>query len=210
MNAQRWLALGLVVLLVACIATSNLWLVPLMGGDEAEPTATPTVEVAEDAATTETPEADTSVLEALAEPTLDPDIAAIMNDMEISELGVGLNPHIIRAGDFAVIDPLHQGHGTASIYWFSESQQFLRLDNFEVSNGPDLRVILSQQDTPRTSAETLLPSYVDLGPLKSPSGAQNYEIPATEELAKYKSVVIYSTSLNIVFTSAPLEEVRGQ
>ena len=210
MNAQRWLALGLVVLLVACIATSNLWLVPLMGGDEAEPTATPTVEVAEDAATTETPEADTSVLEALAEPTLDPDIAAIMNDMEISELGVGLDPHIIRAGDFAVIDPLHQGRGTASIYWFSESQQFLRLDNFEVSNGPDLRVILSQQDTPRTSAETLLPSYVDLGPLKSPSGAQNYEIPATEELAKYKSVVIYSTSLNIVFTSAPLEEVRGQ
>ena len=210
MNAQRWLALGLVVLLVACIATSNLWLVPLMGGDKAEPTATPTVEVAEDAATTETPEADTSVLEALAEPTLDPDIAAIMNDMEISELGVGLDPHIIRAGDFAVIDPLHQGRGTASIYWFSESQQFLRLDNFEVSNGPDLRVILSQQDTPRTSAETLLPSYVDLGPLKSPSGAQNYEIPATEELAKYKSVVIYSTSLNIVFTSAPLEEVRGQ
>lgn len=210
MNAQRWIALGLVILLVACIATSNLWLAPLMGGDEAEATVTPTAEVAQETDATVTPESDGSVLEALSEPTLDPDIAAIMNDMEISELGVGLDPHIIRAGDFAVIDPLHQGRGTASIYWFSDTQQYLRFEDFQVTNGPDLRVILSQQDTPRTSAETLLPAYVDLGPLQSPTGAQNYQIPVDDDLAKYKSVVIYSTSLNIVFSSAPLEEVRGQ
>lgn len=210
MNAQRWLALGFVVLLIACIASSSLWLEPLMGGSESEATATPTVAVAEEDSATPTPAVDTNLLESLAEPTLDPDIAAIMNDMQISELEVGIDPHIIRAGDFAPIDPSHQGHGTASIYWFSDAQQYLRLDNFSVTNGPDLRVILSQQDTPRTSAETLLPSYVDLGPLKSSSGAQNYEIPVTDELSKYKSVVIYSTSLNIVFTSAPLEQVRGQ
>lgn len=208
MNAQRWLALGLVVVIVACIATSNLWLAPLMENDEQE-TPTPTLDVAENE-TPEPEETEEALLEALAEPTLDPDVAAIMSDMEISELGIGLDPYVTRTGDFVVIDPMHQGRGSASIYWFSEQQQFLRLEDFEVTNGPDLRVILSQHTEPRTSAETLLPDYIDLGPLKSAAGAQNYEIPETPDLAKYKSVAIYSTSLNMVFTTAPLEEVRGQ
>jgi hypothetical protein len=79
-----------------------------------------------------------------------------------------------------------------------------------VTNGPDLRVLLSENPTPRTSSEALLPSYLDLGPLQSPSGAQNYPLPEKETADQYQSVVIYSMSLNLVYTTAQLTEVRGQ
>jgi hypothetical protein len=127
----------------------------------------------------------------------------------LKTLGVGDQPVIILGGEFTVIDELHRASGTASIYKLGGTKRALRLDPFEVTNGSDLRVILSQAAQPRTSADALLPEHLDLGPLKAPSGAQNYDIPAIANLDQYKSVVIYSLSLNLVYTSAPLRQVRG-
>ncbi len=204
MNAQRWLALGLVILIGACIATSNIWLTPLLErGEEGAATPTPQEAIAEGEGTA-TPLAPTPT------PTLDPAIADIMADLGMEQIGVGIDPHIIMAGNFTTIDAMHRGEGTASIYRFSETQLVLRLDPFNVTTGPDLRVILSEHEAPRTSAEALLPTYVDLGPLRGPSGAQNYEIPPETDLGRYRSVVIYSMSLNIVYSTATLSEVRGR
>lgn len=205
MNAQRWLALGLVVLLGVCIATSNVWLTPLLErGEEATITPTPQEAVITEGEGTATPLAPTPT------PTLDPAIADIMADLGMEQIGVGIDPHIIMAGNFTTIDAMHRAEGTASIYRFSETQRVLRLDPFNVTTGPDLRVILSEHEAPRTSAEALLPTYVDLGPLQSPHGAQNYEIPPETDLSHYRSVVIYSMSLNIVYSTATLSEVRGR
>jgi|GEM_PF-853291 len=226
MNAQRWIAVGFLGLIALCLASSSLWL-PSLGlfGDEEETasaTTTPEAEVAEAAANEaeaegtpedgETEEAAAAATEELTptpEPTLDPAIAEMLTELEVEELGPGIDPHITRAGDFTTVDPLHRAEGTASLYQLSESQRVLRLDPFMVTNGPDLKVILSENEMPRTSTETMLPSHLDLGDLKSPTGAQNYPIPEGENIDKYRSVVIYSMSLNMVYSSAPLIEVRG-
>lgn len=214
MNAQRWIALGAVVLIVACIASSNIWLTPLMAGDAEDEDATLTAEAAADAEGEEaegevTPTLESNALTPTPEPTLDPDVAAILEDLEMAELDVGIDPFVTRTGNFTTTDPAYQAEGSASIYQLSEAQRVLRLENFNITAGPDLRVILSQHEAPRTSAETLLPSYLDLGALKGTTGAQNYEIPEGEALDDYQSVVIYSMSLNVVYGTATLSDVRG-
>src|SRR5690606_2314986 len=133
MNAQRWIAVGFLGLIALCLASSSLWL-PSLGlfGDEEETasaTTTPEAEVAEaeeDEAEAEgTPEdgeteeeaaaAATEELTPTPEPTLDPAIAEMLTELEVEELGPGIDPHITRAGDFTTVDPLHRAEGTASL-----------------------------------------------------------------------------------------------
>ena len=205
MNAQRWLALAFVALIAVCIATNNLWLTPLLErGEETPSSPTPQKTPSTEEGSTPLP------LPSTPTPTLDPAIADIMTDLGMEQMGVGIDPHIIMAGNFTTIDAMHRAEGTVSIYRFSETQRVLRLDPFSVTTGPDLHVLLSEHKAPRTSAEALLPTYVDLGILQSTSGAQNYEIPTETDLGRYRSVVIYSMSLNIVYSTATLNEVRGR
>ncbi len=210
MNTQRWIAVGMIALLVMCILSSNLWLTPLLERDDEQPSPTPTATLAaESELFTATPTVDIA-LTLTPEPTLDPVVAEILDEMAFDEDVVGVDPFVILHGDFTIVDSMHRGEGSALIYKISEQQYVLRLDPFNVTNGPDLRVILSQHEMPRTSTEALLPDYLDLGALQNTLGAQNYEIPEIESIDKYNSVVIYSMSLNVVYTSATLEDVRGQ
>jgi hypothetical protein len=210
MNTQRWIAVGAIALLVMCILSSNLWLTPLLerGEEEASPTPTVTL-VADEELITATPTVDV-ILTLTPEPTLDPVVAEMLAEMEVGEDVVGIDPYVILHGDFTMVDSMHRGEGTASIYKLSEQQYVLRLDPFNVTNGPDLRVILSHHAMPRTSTEALLPDYLDLGALENTMGAQNYEIPEATTIDSYNSVVIYSMSLNVVYSTATLEDVRGQ
>jgi hypothetical protein len=208
MNTQRWITLGVLALAIVCLATTNLWLTPLLEDDEQQAEATPT-------ATLLAPEAGgadggAAGLTLTPEPTVNPVVAEILAELAMEDLGPGLDPHIILAGDFVTIDAAHQGQGTASIWWINETQRVLRLDAFSVTSGPDLIVVLSQHEAPRTSAEALLPTYVAIGELKADSGAQNYDIPPGTQVEDYRSVVIYSMSLNIVYSTATLQEVRAR
>lgn len=132
-----------------------------------------------------------------------------MAESGLKTLAVGDAPVIILGGEFTTIDELHSARGTASIYRLGDTKRVLRLDPFEVTRGPDLHVLLSQSAQPRTSADALLPAFVDLGLLKSFSGAQNYDISEGTPLNRYLSVVVYSMSLSLVYSSAPLLQVRG-
>jgi hypothetical protein len=209
MNAQRWIAMAMLAMLVVILATNSLWLPLLKRSKKSTPTPPPksTSEVAtEEGTATFAPSlrgTQTIV------PTIDPITLGLMAETGLKTLGVGENPVVVLAGEFTVVDDLHRANGTASIYKLGDKKRALRLDPFEVTNGSDLHVILSQKAQPRTSSDALLPTYVDLGNLKLPQGAQNYDIPDAVNLDLYKSVVIYSTSLNLVFSSAPLEQVRG-
>lgn len=210
MNAQRWLAVGLLALLLLCAVTSNVWMPYLRDDDEPTPTPPPAGAVVAPGlvGVTVTPSA-TFVGEPTVQPTLDPVVVELMRVTGIEMLGVGDEPYVIMAGDFTVIDTMHRAEGTASIYQIGEAKRALRLDPFTVTSGPDLHVLLSQHPEPRTSAEALLPVHIDLGSLKVRSGAQNYDIPEGVPVSTYKSVVIYSMSLNLVFSTATLEQVRG-
>ena len=110
-------------------------------------------------------------------------------------------PVLLNQGSFYGVDDLHQGSGKALIYQTGEGEYFLRLENFEVTNGPQLHVILGVDDNPYNHAT--LGDYLDLGPLKGNIGDQNYMIPADTELEAYGSVVIYCVPFRAIFAIAP-------
>jgi len=83
----------------------------------------------------------------------------------------------------------------------------LRLDTFKVTNGPDLRVILTKAASPKTSAEVQA-GYVEVAKLKGNVGSQNYELPANLALDDYKTVVIYCKPFHVVFATASLQNVK--
>ncbi len=73
-------------------------------------------------------------------------------------------------------------------------QRFLRFENFESDNGPDLKVYLRAADG----------SFVSLGDLKGNIGDQNYEIPADVDLSVFNTVEIWCERFGVGFGEATL------
>ena len=114
------------------------------------------------------------------------------------------NPIEIARGQLQDADSFHRGSGGAIIYQFADGTSFLRLEEIEVTNGPDLHVILSAHPQPSNQRELKEGDYVDLGQLKGNRGSQNYEIPGEVELSGIQSVVIYCMPFHVVFSTATL------
>src|SRR5712691_1550308 len=97
----------------------------------------------------------------------------------------------------------HQSSGTVLLIRLASGQRILRLENLATSNGPDLRVYLS---TTAASAgwHGYDRDYVDLGALKGNLGNQNYTIPDSVDLARYRSSVIWCRQFSVGFAVAPL------
>jgi hypothetical protein len=111
---------------------------------------------------------------------------------------------VVRQGSFVDADSFHRGSGTATIYHQGE-EQVLRFEEFTVTNGPDLHVILSKHPAPASHSD-VGEDYIDLGPLKGNQGNQNYEIPVGTDLSQYQSVVIYCVPFHVVFATATLDQ----
>jgi len=130
--------------------------------------------------------------------------AAVMSDKEIDEAmmaDVANAEWVVAArGQFMDADSFHQGSGSATIFQQGDAR-VLRFEDFTVTNGPDLHVLLSKHPAPASRAE-VGPDYIDLGQLKGNIGNQNYEIPADIDLAEYQSVVIYCLPFHVVFSTA--------
>jgi hypothetical protein len=76
-------------------------------------------------------------------------------------------------------------------------------------SAPDLKVAVSPSSTPlagsKPPAYPLEPgSYTVLAPLKSASGAQVYEVPASIDLSRQGSVLIWCEQFNATMAWAPL------
>ncbi len=113
-------------------------------------------------------------------------------------------PVAVLKGAFADADSFHLGEGTATIYQTGDGMLTLRLEDFAVTNGPALSVLLSSHPAPARSDE--LGKYLDLGPLKGNKGNQNYQIdlPRQTVITEYASVVIYCVPFHVVFSTASL------
>lgn len=114
----------------------------------------------------------------------------------------GSSPTLVAEGDFMDADSFHQGSGMARVYELEGGARVLRFENFMVTNGPDLHVLLAENLEPSGSDD--LGEYVDLGELKGNRGNQNYEIPAGIGAHSYNSVVIYCKPFHVVFSVATL------
>ncbi|NDJ33173.1 MAG: DM13 domain-containing protein [Chloroflexi bacterium] len=206
MNTQRWIAVGILILLIACVATSNLWLAPFIDDDEGEEAAT-----TEEAGVADTGPTATPNPFGTPTPTPDPVYEFLRSLMDPAAVAIGDEPAPILAGSFTVIDEQHRGDGFVDIFKLGEADRYVLFleDDFSVSAGPDLILLLSANPEPRTATEALQPQHLNLGPLQATSGPQFYQIPEGNDPNEYDSVVIYSESFRIVYTSAELQEVRG-
>lgn len=129
--------------------------------------------------------------------------AAEAPDSEASEdMPVDSSPQAVSSGQFEDFDDFHAGSGTATIYRLDDDNHVMRLEDFEVTNGPDLHVLLVPHADPASGDD--ITGYVDLGSLKGNIGDQNYEIPASADLGGFGSVVIYCQPFHVIFSVATL------
>lgn len=106
------------------------------------------------------------------------------------------------AGTFVgVNDGIHNAEGQAKIIRSNDGSNFLRLEDFRSTNGPDLYVFLS---TDKSASD-----FVNLGRLKGNVGDQNYEIPAVTDLSKYNTALIWCQAFSVLFGSAELEQMNS-
>jgi hypothetical protein len=98
----------------------------------------------------------------------------------------------------------HSTSGRARTIRLADGSRYLRLDRFETSNGPDVRVYLSAAPA-GGSGDAFDDDYVELGELKGNIGDQNYVIPPAVELGHFQSAVIWCKRFSVAFGAAPLD-----
>jgi hypothetical protein len=101
-------------------------------------------------------------------------------------------------GEFiGVNDGIHNAEGIAKVIQLDDASMILRLENFKATNGPDLYVYLSTDN----SASDI----VNLGRLKGNIGNQNYDIPEGTDFSRYDTVLIWCQAFSVLFGSAQLQ-----
>lgn len=111
---------------------------------------------------------------------------------------------VIGSGVFDGVDRLHQGSGNVSLVRLESGEIELRFEDFDVTNGPDLEVWLSDHEYPRTNGDVSNGTWLDLGRLKGNVGNQAYILPADADLSQIKSVTIWCEQFGVLFASASL------
>lgn len=101
----------------------------------------------------------------------------------------------------------HASSGTVRILELADGSRILRLEGLDTSDGPDLKVWLSDAPVIEGVAGWHVfddGAYLDLGALKANKGDQNYEIPAAAVLGDYTSVSIWCARFAVSFAAAEL------
>ncbi len=144
--------------------------------------------------------ADATMVVGLAQAAIQPDTVVPTEEQAMPQM---TDPSIFADGTFTAIDAVHAGSGTATLYQLPDNSRVLRFENFRVTNGPDLHVIMTRNPDPRDASQVGA-DYIDLGSLKGNVGNQNYSVPSEVDLSQYLGVVIYCVPFQVVFSTAAL------
>ncbi|WP_084962851.1 DM13 domain-containing protein [Thermoactinospora rubra] len=98
----------------------------------------------------------------------------------------------------------HTTTGTARVLRLPDGSRVLRLENLKTSDGPDLRVWLSDQPVTKSWFNFDDGRYLELGHLKGNKGNANYPIPANADLDTLTSVTIWCKRFSVSFGAAAL------
>ncbi len=110
---------------------------------------------------------------------------------------------VVAQGPFYEID--EEGKGTVTLYRLSDGRRALRLEDFEVHLNTDLVVWLSEAPRPTTSLEAVEAPHVEIGPLKSTLGPQNYVVPDDLPTNRIRSLVIWCPPIRSGYIAATLQ-----
>jgi hypothetical protein len=112
---------------------------------------------------------------------------------------------LLRQGDFLTHE--HETSGTARIVRRADGSRRLELVGLSTSDGPDLRVWLTDQPVRAGRAGWHVfddGEWVELGRLKGNRGDQAYDIPDEVDLGQYRSVSIWCKRFSVSFGAAAL------
>jgi hypothetical protein len=115
---------------------------------------------------------------------------------------VAAAPSALARGSFHSV--AHESRGTATIFDFGGGKRILRLTDFATSNGPDVRVYLVAAPDASDNETVSKAGFVELGALKGNEGDQNYDVPVSVDLGKYRAVTIWCRRFSVNFATAPL------
>jgi len=103
---------------------------------------------------------------------------------------------VVATGSFVDGEPGHHASGRAEVL-ADGSRYVVRVSDFSVTNGPDIRVFLAR--VPRVEA-----GDVDLGSVRVTEGAANYAVPAGVDPQTFAYVVIWCVPFSVQFGYAAL------
>ncbi|MEV0222488.1 DM13 domain-containing protein [Streptomyces sp. NPDC050704] len=148
---------------------------------------------------------DETVQEALPGAASTPTPAAAPSDSTSAEPVEPAGPQTLASG--GLISHEHETSGTAKVIRLADGSHILRLEGLDTSNGPDLRVWLTDAPVKEGRAGWGVfddGKYVSLGKLKGNKGDQNYALPADVDPAAYTSVSIWCDRFDVSFGAAEL------
>ncbi len=103
----------------------------------------------------------------------------------------------LYSGAFSGADSFHQVEGQAHVIT-ANGREYLRFEDFQSTNGPDLKVYLSKDLDAK--------EYISLGDLKGNIGNQNYELQEEIDFEEYKYALIWCERFRVLFGKAELME----
>ncbi|MCH8813567.1 MAG: DM13 domain-containing protein [Chloroflexi bacterium] len=106
---------------------------------------------------------------------------------------------VLATGEF-MDTTLYSGSGTAKVIQAADGSLVLRFEDFSVSGGPDLFVIMTTDPDGGSSDDGL-----EIDRLRATDGNINYDIPPGTDVSQYESVIIFCKRLGITFSVATLE-----
>jgi hypothetical protein len=117
-------------------------------------------------------------------------------------------PRVLARG--VLISHEHATSGTVVVLALADGRRVLRLQDLRTSNGPDVKVWLSDAVVrPGSDGWRVFDDgrYADLGSLKGNVGNQNYVIPADVDLATLSSLSLWCDRFDVSFGAATLTPV---
>jgi hypothetical protein len=113
---------------------------------------------------------------------------------------------VLAAGEF--ISHEHETRGSAELVRLADGRLQLVLRGLDTSNGPDLRVWLTDQPVIAGTAGWRVfddGHWVEVAKLKGNRGDQVYDLPASVDLATARSVSIWCKRFSVSFGAAELK-----
>ena len=105
----------------------------------------------------------------------------------------------LKSGEFE--DRVHKTNGSAAIFE-KGGELILRLENFDVDNGPDLFIYLTKSADGTFSDED---SFLNVDKLKSTRGNFNYKLPPGFDASQYNAAVVYCKFFQVLWGVAELK-----
>ena len=96
----------------------------------------------------------------------------------------------------------HSASGRAAVVQVAGRRRLLTLRNFRLAPGPLVRVYLVPRGV--TSDGDVRKDFKDLGRLKGSKGNQQYSIPASVDLRRYRSVVFWCVPFTAILARSDL------